>query len=562
MASAIETPLPARFKTQNRWWWAPPLLVAVTIYLVLALWLARTKAPWCDEGQYANSSYSLAFHGRLASNVIEPSGIFFNNYFKGIQRRTYIAVPNQLIGLAAWFRLFGFSAFSARCYSICFGVLTLVALFYVLQRSFIDRRVAVIGTLFTSIDFIFLWSTADARMDAAANALALCSVAAYLYFRQRNLPKGILVSQCLAAAAVFTHPNSALVVLVTALLAWRFDGHRIRTCLWPVLVRATAPYLIFGCAWSLYIFRSPSDFRAQFFATVAGYHSERLTKILHPDVAMIGEIDRHFGAYCVSGLWGGVMGDWMVLIPLLYVPALIWVVLSSKRQEERLAIFTNYTVAMILGITFLNGFKGYFYLIYVLPLYNAVLAAWLLRLWRLGPSLRLLAVSLTATFVALQLSVSVLHIRADEYHRDYLPAVRELARDQAAGKSIVGTAALGFGLDYSGFKDDVRLGMYSGLNPDVIVMDRSYRLFASYFDGDEGQVFDRIVELLSSKYRVAAQYGSFWIFERVPVVSGKPAPPWLNVEPIKALKKGERSRPFFHLIFDTARLKDLRESTL
>ena len=86
-------------------------------------------------------------------------------------------------------------------------------LFYILQRLFPDRRVAPLATLLTAIDFIFLWGTADARMDAPASALALCSVSAYLYFREKDYQKAVAASKVLGACAVFTHPNSALVIL-------------------------------------------------------------------------------------------------------------------------------------------------------------------------------------------------------------------------------------------------------------------------------------------------------------------------------------------------------------
>ncbi len=54
-----------------------------SVGLVLAGWIARTKAPWCDEGWFANPAYNLAFKGNLGSNVLEPSGHFLNAYLKG-----------------------------------------------------------------------------------------------------------------------------------------------------------------------------------------------------------------------------------------------------------------------------------------------------------------------------------------------------------------------------------------------------------------------------------------------------------------------------------------------
>jgi hypothetical protein len=562
MALSLETPVATPAGTGSRWWWAAPLIGSVIVYLVLSLLLAHTKAPWCDEGQYANSSYDLAFRGRMATSVVEPSGYYLNAYFRGAQQRTYFNVPIQLVALAGWFRAFGASAFSARVYSICWGVITLPVLFYILQRLFPDRRVAALATLLTAMDFIFLWSTADARMEAAANALALCSLATYLLFREEDFLKAVLYSQILGAAAVFTHPNAALVVLAMALLAWRFDRQRVRTCGWRGLVLAVSPYLLLGFMWSLYILQSPADFRAQFLANAAGHNSERFTKILHPDMAILSEIDRHLGAYCIGGVWGQVMKNWMVLVPLLYIPAMIWFLLNSRRQEERQDIFSTYTVAMALGMTFLNGFKGYFYLIYVVPLYNTVLTLWLLRLWGRSVGTKCVAATVALTFVALQLAISIVHIRADEYHRDYEPTVRELTLDRMEGKSIVGTAALGFGLDFSGFSDDARLGTYSGLSPDVLVMDRAYRMYAGYYAAEEPAVFEHILTLLSKRYRLTAQHGQFWVFERVrPEADGKLVP-WIDVAKIETVEKGKRAEQLFRLIFSTCKMRDPAGSSL
>ncbi len=562
MASAAETPLAVKAPTQNHRWWIPLLGAALLVYLVLALWLAYTKAPWFDEGACTNAAYDLAFRGNMGSNVLEPTGMLFNAYFRGVKEHTYFTVPNNLLALAAWFRAFGFSIFSARCYSICWGCATLLALFYVVQWSFSDPYIAAAAAFFTGIDFVFLWSTADARADAAANALALCAVAIYLHFRETQFQKAVLYSQILGAAAVFTHPNSALVVLALGLLAWRFDRHRVRCCGWRTLALAIAPYLLFGICWSIYIAQNPSDFRAQFFANAAGRNSERLTKILHPDAALLSEIDRHLGAYCIGGLWGGEMKGWMVLVPLLYIAPLLWLLLNSRRLKERPNIFTTYTVAMILGMTFLNGFKGYFYLIYILPLYNAVLALWLCTLWKRGAGARCVAATLAVGLVALQLAISVRHIRSDEYHRDYVPAVRELALDQGKGKSIVGDSALGFGLNYSGFNDDLRLGIYSGLSPDIVVLDRAYRMYAGYFATEEPAVFDRIVTLLSTRYRLISQHGSFWIFEKFPSSTGANPATSIDLSKLGADGRESRAQSFFKLLFAAYKMQDPEESGL
>lgn len=533
-----------------------PLAAAVSIYLILALCLAYTKAPWCDEGWFANPAYNLAFHGNTGSNLLEPSGHYLNAYLRGIQQRNYIAMPTHMVALAGWFRVFGARVLSARLYSICWGAMALPILFYILQRLFPDRRVAIIGTLLTAIDFIFLWTTADVRMEATTNALALASLAAYLNFRERDFQKAVIWSQVLGACAVFNHPNAVLVLLAIVVLAWREDRERVREHPWWYLAWTAAPYLLFAALWLVFILQNPADFKAQFLSNAAGHDSERLTRFIHPEAAVWLELVRHLTAYYMSTLWSGPMKGWTVVIPFLYLPAVVWFLRTARRAEARVKTFAVVFVVVLLGITFLNGFKSRSYLISITPLYNALLAAWLLDLWRRRIDARRVAAVVGVLFVALQLSISVLHIRADEYHRYYEPTIHDLIRYRAEGKSIDATSALGFGMDFKGFTDDARMGMYTGRSPDVLVVDRSYRNFAISFAEDEPAVFAHIVSTLTTRYRFVAQHGPFWIFERRQPQAGGTLLPWMQVENLERFGKRQRANKFFRSVFQACDMRD------
>jgi hypothetical protein len=493
-----------------------PLLAAILIFAGLATALAMTKAPWCDEGAFANPAYNLAFHGKMGANVLNPSGHFLNAYLKGIQERTYIVVPNHLVALAGWYRLFGFSLMTTRAYSILWGAAALPILFYIFRKLIPHPGVAQLATLLTSIDFVYLWSSADGRMESSANALALGSIAAYLYWRESDFGRAIWISQVLSAAAVFTHPNAILTQLIVGVLIWRFDRAQLR---WRHVVFAGVPYAAFGLMWSVYILQSPSDFTAQFLSNAAGRHASRLMAIIQPWTAVRSELIRHVGVYSASGLWTGVMNQWLLLIPVIYAISLIAFFRNWKTYGPTVRAFLLSVVAMMLGMTFLNGFKALMYMAYILPLYCAVLAFGLVKLWNEGPAGRIMAMTAGCGFAALQVLASVEHIKADEYHRDYQKAIAFLRPEQAKGKSIVGTAALGFGLGFTGFEDDWRLGLYSHLDPDVVVMDRSYRYFTEQFERDEPLVFSHVVSSLTTNYRLAGRFGTFWVFERATLAS-------------------------------------------
>jgi hypothetical protein len=485
------------------------LAFTIVVFLTLATALARTKAPWCDEGWFANPAYNLAFHGQMGTNVLEPSGHFLNAYLSGIQERTYLMVPNHMVALAGWFRIFGFSLFIMRAYSIAWGAVGLLIFFYILAKLFPDPRVAVWGTLFTAIDFVYLWSSADGRMDASSNAMALASVAIYLHFRERDFTKAVSLSQIVGAVAVFTHPNALLILLAVPVLAWRFDRGKIRLM---HVALAVAPYVVFGMLWTVYILQSPGDFAAQFLANAAGRKSERWKVIIQPWIAVWLEIARHLATYSVSSLWSGDAKGRSIFLPLAYIGAAVSFIKSGRSYGGSERMFLTLMLSVVLSMTFLNGFKASNYLIYLIPFYCAALAFSLLRLSNRGLSGTMIAIFIGAGLAWLQLADSVDHIRADEYHRQYEPTIALLRAEQASGKTIIGTAALGFGLGFHGFSDDWRLGLYSGLKPDILVLDRSYRYFTQRFETDEPPVFSHLVTTLTQNYRLSEQFGEYWIF--------------------------------------------------
>ncbi len=512
------------------------LAFIIVVFLTLATALARTKAPWCDEGWFANPAYNLAFHGQMGTNILEPSGHFLNAYLSGIKERTYIVVPNHMVALAAWFRIFGFSLFTMRAYSIAWGAVGLLIFFYILAKLFPDPRIAVWGTLFTALDFVYLWTSADGRMDASSNAMALGSAAVYLHFRERDFSKAVWLSQVVGAAAVFTHPNALVILLALPVLAWRFDRDKIR--LFHVALAAT-PYLLFGMLWAIYILQSPADFSAQFFANAAGRKSARWKVVMQPWLAVWYEMVRHLATYTVSGLWSGNANGRTILIPLTYIGGAISFIKNGRSYQTSERMFVTLLVTVILAMTFLNGFKAPAYMTYLIPLYCAALAFGLLHLSKRGLLGTMIAVLIGVGFTGLQLADSLDHILADEYHRQYEPTIAALRAEQASGKRIIGTAALGFGLGFQDFADDWRLGLYSGLKPDIVVLDRSYRCFAQKFETDEPLVFAHLLTTLTQNYRLSRQFGEYWIF------SGSGRPPSVDMEGMALKKNGEKAEYLF-----------------
>lgn len=491
--------------------WAA-LAALILVFLGLGLLLGQTKAPWCDEAWFANPAYNLAFRGYMGTNVLEPSGHFLNAYLTGIRERTYIVTPNHLVALAGWFRLTGFSLLSQRLYSLLWGGLAVAALFALVWKTFGSPPVAILAAGFLSVDFVFLWGSADGRMEASSCALALWSLFTYLHWRQTNLTKAVVVSQILLASAVFIHPYALLLGVTVPVCAWCFDRQRLEP--WRHGMMAAAPYLVLGSLWGLYILESPEAFRAQFFANAGGHGSERWKNLLMPWYVVWLEIARQIAVHCTGDLWTGVRNDFGLLICFMHWGAAAYLWSARRSLDSSRRTFDLAFVTVLLSMTFLNGFKAFCYLMYLHPFYCGALAFLVVDQWRKGASGRLLATTLAGLLILLQAGRIVSHIQADEYGRQYLPLVAALQEERARGRSIIASSVVGYGLGFSGFEDDWRLGLHTGRRPDVLVLDRSYRNFACRFEEKEPQAFAHVVEALTTDYRLRRKFGNFWLLER------------------------------------------------
>ena len=492
-----EVPAIADLRPSRRPWAMIAAGAAVlAVFLMTAIALAETKMPWADEGWFANPAYNLAFRGNMGTNVLEPSGHYLNAYLSGIQQRTYIVPPLYLLNLAGWYRLFGFSLLSTRTLSLFWACVGLAALFSVVRSLTRSSLLALLSAALTSLDIQFLWGAVDGRMDMMCSALGLTAIAVYLLLRDKRLSVAILSSHILLAAALFTHPNAMAAIVLLLYLTLVLDRARLRA--YYVLL-AGAPYLAFLLAWLPYIFQSPSDFRAQFLANAAGPGSARLIMLQKPWLLIIGEMNKYFEAYDTSLLWPGHLNQWAKFIPVIFVIALA--ICISRRK-----IALNASSHLLLGaalvywtaVTVLIGFKPPNYLVLSLPWHGAILALALLSLWRSHASNRLLAAFMGVTFVLIQATAIFEKIERDDYHRQYLPIAKIVRQAAAEHLQVDASAAFGFDVPFEQLRDDVRLGIYSGIHPDVVVVEPLYAFWYDRLAKKEPSVLAYTSELLHS----------------------------------------------------------------
>jgi hypothetical protein len=514
VARDAEGPPPAR---RSRWLLIAAFGAILAVFAVSAILLAQSKIPWSDEGWFANPAYNLAFRGNMGTNVLEPSGHYLNAYLSGIQTRTYIVPPLYIVSLAGWYRLFGFSLLSTRTLSLFWACVALGALFSLVLSLTRRPWLALLSAAITSLDFLFMWGAVDGRMDMMCAALGYAAIAIYLYLRERNLDRAIFWSHALGAAALFTHPNAVVAIAVLLYLTFVLDRARLQR--YQVLI-AGAPYFVLLLAWLPYILQSPQDFRAQFLANAAGPGSARLNALRRPWTLVTGEIGKYFLAYGAYPMWAGPIGRWAEFVPVIYFAAAGVCIFRRKNgmdagSRQLLGVALVYWIAA----TFLIGLKTQNYLVLSLPLHGAILALALVSLWHSQLANKVFAAFLAANFLWIQLATTAQKIELDDYRRQYLPVAKLIRQYAREHKCVIATAAFGFEGRFDQFHDDVRLGFYSGLRPDVVVVEPVYRFWYDRHANDEPAVRKYTAELLDHA-RLVQHTESIDVYE----VTSRPEP--------------------------------------
>ncbi len=223
--------------------------------------------------------------------------------------------------------------------------------------------------LLIAVDFHFQTQAADGRMDSMTAAFGYAAIAAYLALRERRWLAAVAVSQALAAAAVFTHPNGALLALLLAVTTLVLDRKRIGIA---AIAVAALPYLAIGAGWGLYIAQDPGAFRAQLLGNAAG----RGPTITTPLAALQMEIVHRYLYNFGLAPWTSASGR-LNLVPLLILLAgtALCFAVSEIRRHPGYRLILIWTAITAVYLTWFEGLKTLYYLIYLTPLYSVLCAA-------------------------------------------------------------------------------------------------------------------------------------------------------------------------------------------
>ena len=492
--------------------WRLALLGVLFVFLSLVSWYANRRIPFVDEALFSSPVYNTLTAGHFGTTIADPSIHEANGRsFPQLSRYTYWCMPMFLYVKIAWHRVAGFSLFSTRLLSILLGVLVLGAWFVFLREQFGRSWIVPLALLVICLDHIFLETATIARMDILSYCFSAWAYATYLMLRRRSLNWAALASLSCVILSGLTHPaggvTSAGALLFIALFLDR-RALRVRHLLIGLIPAALGALLL-----AYHASANPSVFWAQIRASMG--HQNRLAGIGNPLAGF-----EFYGQSIVAFFGRTAMSDPTALIklviPAFYVICLAvfaaWRPLRTNRQLQLLTGMLGVTL-LLMALIDAHGRPSYFIHAWLFP--PVVCAAVCYLSWahnaRIG-----LALALGLMFVCSIQTARTLHvIRADRYHREYLPVAKFVKQSADSSALVMASAEYAFELGFgSGLLDDPMLGFKSGKKADRIVMDETYRDITNRFERTAPEVHAYIVDMLRHEYREIGKFPNALIYRR------------------------------------------------
>jgi 4-amino-4-deoxy-L-arabinose transferase-like glycosyltransferase len=463
--------------------------VAVGIFVIVALLFVQRRAPWNDEGWFADASLNLAYKGYMGTSVIEPTGTHLPTPPSGIAEYTYWVLPLYLLVQAGWYKVVGFSPFLMRLPGVFWALALLWSVHRVAGVLTGRRDIARLAVCLLAVETLFVNVATLGRMDIMAAGLSWLALAAYLHWREKNLHLAILIAYGLAGAACMTHHQSILGVLALIGMTLYLDRSRLTV---GMVFLAALPVALMASGWAIYAMQRPDYFQAQ----IASNGARRFNFIYNPLETIQWEFTRRFTYY---GFYPG--RHWirrvLVLVPLAYLACLlIAAFVPAIRRMPGLKLIVGICAAQWLYQITLDGMKLHLYLIHLWPSLTIVLAAVLYYLWYSRMAARPLLAAFVLAWVTIGLGSSAMLIIKNNYKQTVQPLRQALERRMPPRSSIYGPPELGLYIGFNHLIDDLRLGYHTGKIPDYIVMDIRSRAWLDKNETSEPEMVRRARSLL------------------------------------------------------------------
>lgn len=482
---------------------------AILLFLVLSVGSSITNRPHIDEGMFASPAINLANKGFLGTTVLETE----NSPLTRIEQRTYWVMPLFLLNTAAAFKTLGMSLFTMRLVSVFWGLVLLAAWYFIVLKLSDNRNIAALCLLLIAGNYTILDTASLGRMDIMSAALGFSALAAYLHWREKDLSRAVLFSQCLVVLAGLTHPNALLAFFGLLFLTLYFDFRRLSL---KHIALAAVPYLIGGTAFGIWVFQDFEAFRAQFIdnALMGG----RMSGTSSPLSGFIREFtEKYPHAYGLGANSGGHSGPIYLksLIIVSYIAGVLGVIFTKSLRNNR-----NYLILLVLTAIYfvlmsvIDGQKQTPYLVYLIPFYCALLAIWLEWAWRSNFVPRTLLIASVAGLLILQTGGMALRIKQNTYGNCYLPLTKFLKENTAENELIMGGADIGFNLGFpKNHVADGRFAYYTGKRPKFIIYDSSVEI--SWLDSKTlyPELYAHLPRLLQ-EYEVVYENAAYKVYQR------------------------------------------------
>lgn len=493
-------------------------------YLLIAWLTAVTKEPYTDEAWFYSPAINLVENGHMGTSIKEIAGTPWTR----MDRYTYWQPPVHFIIQAGWYTIFPDGLFSMRFLSIFFGLICLVSIFTIVRKVTDNYWMALLAMFLTGIDVTFIESASDGRMDMMSTAFAFAAFAFYLFTREKNLGRAMLVGHLLVVLSGLTHPNGILALFGMIFLNIYLDRKNIVT---GHVLLALIPYFAGAAGWGIYILQNPTAFWDQFSVNFLGKVGSRSIF----DAVRSEFVERYLYAYGWSA-GSSILAKLKLFALLTYFGGVIGSIFIARKNQDRnlnalLILFYIFFLVMI----FLIGNKWARYMVYILPLYTALTAVSAVYMIQFSRVTKFVAVFILIIICAMQVGSDVRRIRDDSYHNVYLPVIEKIRELDNYFESdddpqiIMGGSELAFELGFNtgtlelgpnsgtcGYIliEDPALGYFSGKSPDMIVLEPHFRGWFALLEVEHPEAYEYTQELLETDFESVYENRKFEVLVR------------------------------------------------
>jgi hypothetical protein len=489
----------------SRWSTLAAMGGVIVVFLIASALLSSHRAPWWDEGVFADPSSNLALKGLFGSTR-------WHTYVPGrvpelpaTGQYTYWQMPLYLLSLAGLFHTFGFSILTMRVWSMWWGCVLIVSWYFiVLALSKGSRLAGLLAAAFVGVNTVVILAAAVGRPDCMTAALGAAGMAFYLQLRQSRLTVAVLAGVSCEVAAFFTHPIAVVHAGPAVMLALLLDWKRLRI---RQLLVGSIPVIVALLGYGAYIARAPHVFQAQFL----GHSLGRVSGLSSPFRALVTEFQARYIGYFWTDYHGIMKFKVLLLAPYLASCAFLLVAPAIRRRQPGLRLLVLLGVSAYVLLAIFDSLKGPVYLIHTFSYFAAacgVTVWWLTS--EVGP--RKIWITAAAALIALQLSAVAYKIRQDTNARIYLPVVDYVRNHSLPGAFIIAPTELLFGLGPNfHLEDDPRFGSRTARAPDMIVSG-PFSADARDFQAEEPQTAQFIRQRLTHEYTMVFQNEQYRVY--------------------------------------------------